>query len=310
MKYRLRTFMAWGLVFAFLILQACGGGGDSAPAEANALRAIGWVYENLSPDLLNDGSTCCLSVYFHLTDTVSSTDVDRLRITAPDGLRWSIPASDLQPRISSKGEFFQVLLSNSNNRHSLPLAGTWTMTATLKDGRASTLQKTFHDPGTSSQATYQYVHTAEDWTPTNDPWRYAPVPRRFPSTDYSVNYFTAQGKITTTGFAAARAAHLATEPAVYNMNCWLYDQNDNYLGYTIAAFSLEDHTATGLLAEDGELSIVSASTSSDGSGAPVDLSRVRYIRIVEVDGAQFVPQSYGGYDHLAVSARVPVDISF
>jgi uncharacterized protein YcgI (DUF1989 family) len=131
--------------------------------------------------------------------------------------------------------------------------------------------------------------------------------KRFPAVGYSVHYSSAdEGKITTTGFSAVQTAYLVAEPKIYNLFCWLYDENKTYLGNTTSAYSVTDHSRSGLITNDGEISIVSAATIATNTGGSIDLSRAKYIRVVVVDGAQFAPQSYSNFDNRSISAVIPV----
>ena len=294
------------LLLVILGLFGCGGGADSVSGEARALKSVGWYYQNIAPDYFNNGTTCYLSVFLYLDDAVSAADVDSFVISAPNGGGWNIPASGRQTSTNSSGTTYFPLLLRYEDSPSFPLAGVWTMSVKLKDGSTSSMQKTFHDPGSSADATYQYLYASEDWAPSANQSQYVPVLKRFPATGYSFQYSSAGGgKITTTGFSAVRAAFLVTEPKIYNLFCWLYDANQTYLGYTIRAYSSVDHSDSGLITGDGEISIVSAVTNSGNS---VDLSQVKYARVVLVDGAQFAPKSCSTYDNQSVSSLIPVVI--
>lgn len=308
MKYRVWRGIGFCLLFlASVGLYGCGGsGGYGAFADANALKSVGWYYENIAPDFFNNGSTCYLTLNLYLTDSVSAADIDSFIIREPNGGEWNIPASGRQA-VSSSGTTYFPLRLKFEPSPAFPLAGVWTMTAKLKDGRASSIEKTLHDPGNSAEAIYRYLYSSEDWAPSTNQSQYVPALKRFPAVGYLLQYSSADGgKITTTGFSTVRAAYLVAEPKAYNMYCWLYDENKSYLGYTISAYSGTDHSGSSLIAHDGELTIDPAATTAASSGGSIDLSRVKYVRVVEVDGAQFAPQSYSYFDNLSVSSLISV----
>lgn len=295
------------MVLAVLVLNGCGGGEDSAPADPKALKSVGWYYQNLPPDFFNDGVNCLLSISIYLADTVSFADVHSFEVRAPNGIWWDLPAAERRSYVGNSGStVVPLLLSVTDTPQAFPLAGVWTVTVRLKNGTASTLQSTFHDPGTKTPATYPYLYTPEDWSPGSNMYQYVAALRRFPSTGYTLRYDAANGRITSTGFAATYTAYQAAEPKAYNMFCWLFDQDLNYLGFTTPAYSITDHSSLELIAQDGELSILPGSTVAVNDGGRVDLATVKYARIVVRDGAQFAPESYASFDNQSVSTLVPV----
>ncbi len=295
------------LLFAIVGMNGCGGGGGASSVDPKALKSVGWYYDNMPPDFFNNGTSCYLNVILYLSESFTAADVDSFTIDAPNGGRWSIQTSGRQPRISSSGVTYFPLLLRFDVPEAFPLAGTWTMTVRLKDGRTSSIENTFHDPGSSASATYKYLYTPEDWSPTGDQSQYVAALKRFPSAGYSFRYSSANGgEITSAGYSSVQTAFMAAEPKAFNWNCWLYDENRTYLGYTIRTYSGTDHSRSTLVAQDGELVITAAATSTPSGEGSVDLSKVKYVRVVVVDGAQFVPQYYSAFDQRSVSALIPV----
>jgi hypothetical protein len=291
-----------------LFLSGCGGGGSAASGTSNTLITnVGWLYGNAAPDYFNNGSTCFLSVKVYYSESIAAADIDSFVVTAPNGLQWSIPSSNSQLGVSSSGApYIGGSIYYGANPYTMPLAGVWVFQLKLKNGQISTVQKTLHEPGSSADATHQYVYTAEDWTPSSDTSQYIAALGRFPAQGYTPVYSAANGgSIVTTGLSAVRTSFLASEPHAYNMVCWLYDANKAYLGYTSTEFSPLDHSRTNLITATGELSIVSTSTVS--STGQVDLTAVKYLRFVYLDGAQYEPTSYSNADYRSISSLIAVN---
>jgi len=292
-------------IVALLVLAGCGGGGSATTGTTHSfITSVGWVYQDAAPDYFSSGATCLLSVNVYYNESIAAADVDSLDVIAPNGWQWTIPASDSQMGTSSTGKpYIGSNIYYGANPHMMPLAGTWTFHLKLKNGRISSVQKTFHEPGSAADATHLYVYAGEDWTPLSDTSQYVSALGRFPEQGYSLQYVPANGGlITTTGLAAARTRFLAANPHAYNMVCWLYDADKTYLGSTIPEFSPQDHSRTSLIAGNGELSIVPASTASPHG--ELDLSAVKYLRFVYFDGAQFEPSSFSSMDYRSISPLV------
>ncbi|UFS71469.1 hypothetical protein LPW11_04545 [Geomonas sp. RF6] len=293
-----------------LLLSGCGGGGGGGGATtigtpAAALTSVGWYIENNAPDY-NSGTTSSMIVTLYYDSALATSDIDGFTVTAPAGTRWTSAATASQFGTSSNGKpFISRRLVYGSNKQSFPLAGIWTFTLTLKDGTTATIQRTFHEPGSAADATHAYVYTAADWTPTTNASDYVASLARFPSEGYIVEYSPDNdGMITTRGLAEVTAAYLAAEPRAYNMYCWLYDANNSYLGHSALQYSQVNHSPTGLVTPQGELAIVPALTTA--SAGTVDLSKVKYLRFVYTDGAQYAPASYSQIDYHSVSSLVAV----
>jgi hypothetical protein len=265
------------------------------------ITSVGWVYEDAAPDYTNNGATCFMGIKVYYSESIAADDIDSFGVTAPNGWQWTILASKSQLGTSSGGKpYIGSNIYYGTNPHIMPLAGTWVFQLKLKNGQISSVQKTFHEPGSAADATHQYVYAAEDWTPWSDTSQYIAALGRFPAQGYTLQYSAANGGlISTTGLATVRTSFLAAHPHAYNMVCWLYDVNKNYLGYTITEFSPQDHSRTNLIAVNGELSIVPASTVSPNG--QLDLSAVKYLRFVYFDGAQYEPSSYSNMDYRSIS---------
>lgn len=299
-------------IFVSLGLTGCGGGGGGGTATpstqgVNLLTSMGWFFDNTAPDFLNNGVTCSLNVDLIYNESIAVDKIESFTVTAPNGWYWTLPPSSGQFGTRSDGKpYFIVRLSDSGNPNTFPLAGNWTAEIKLKNGWTSSVNRAFHEPGSSADATHQFLYTAEDFTPSTNPSQYIASLGRFPSQGFTVQYSEdGGGEITTTGFSAIRSHFLAVELSAYNMWCWLYDANNQYLGVTVTEYSHTDHSDTGLIDAAGELLIKSSSTTS--ATGSVDLSTVKYIRIVYVDGAQFAPSSYSNMDYRSVSALVTVN---
>jgi hypothetical protein len=305
-----------GLCLAVMVgLSGCGGGGGAASfvpgsTAANLVTGVGWYFNNTAPDYFSSGATCTLQASVYYDSSITSSDIASFTMTSPTGVHWTVPAANSQFGTSSSGKpYVAAALYYGQNRNTIPLAGTWTVTITLTNGQTSSpYQLTFHEPGSATAATHSYLYTQEDWTPSTNASEYVAALQRFPSAGYTVQYSAAQGRITTTGLSAVNSAYLAAEPKAYNMNCWLYDANKVYLGRTTMQYSTVDHSSTNLIGADGELSILPSATVSATASAngQVDLSAVKYIRFVHYDGVQYVPLTYGGLDQRSVSSFVPV----
>lgn len=309
MKNVLKVLM--GLLFlAVLALSGCGGSGtttSAAPPADSLITMVGWYFDNLAPDYTNNAETCVLNVIVYYSNSVAVGDIESFSMTSPTGWVWTVPAQNFQTGTSSGRTYVRAGIYYGANPNAFPLAGVWTAKITLKNGQTSSKQLTLHEPGSTVDATHQYLYTKEDWAPSTNQSQYVAALARFPSQGYSVQYSAANGgSLRTTGLAAVRTNFLSTEPRAYNMFCWLYDANKSYLGYTTRAYSTLDHSSTNLITSDGELSITPAATIS--STGTVDLSLVKYIRIVYVDGAQYVPSSYSNQDSRSVSPLVAVDM--
>jgi hypothetical protein len=308
-----------GLVFVALLgLCGCGGGGGSdgssggtrrPDAAVGLITSFGWSFENIAPDFTDAKATCTLSVYLHYSRTVNFNDIESFSVIAPNGLLWTVFAEDIQSRTDSNGDpYIAESLYDSDNPNLMPLAGVWTAELKFKNGDVSSFQKKFHDPGSSVDATREYLNT-EDYmssTPINQA-QYIMALKRFPAIGYTVQYYSnLRGEISTTGLSTVRERFLNNEPRAYNMNCWLYDANKVYLGCTIPEYSEKDHSRTNLITTGGDLLILPDSTTSP-TGNIVDLSKVKYIRFVYYDGAQFAPSSYSGYDYRSISSLIMVN---
>lgn len=306
MKFNVVNMMMGFFLGALLVLTGCGGSGSATNSNNNLIKSVGWIYENAAPDSTNYGPTCFLSVKLYYDASISNTDIDSFGVTAPNGWQWTISATDSYLGTSSNGKpFIGNSIYYGANPHIMPLAGTWVFNLKLKNGQISSVQKTFHEPGSAADATHKYLYSAEDWTPSADTSQYVSALGRFTEQNYTLQYSaTNGGTITSTGLAAARTWFLAAQPRAYNMVCWLYDANKAYLGYTITEFSPQDHSRTSLIKANGELSIVPASTVS--TNGQVDLSTVKYLRFVYFDGAQYEPSSYSNMDYRSISPLVNV----
>ena len=291
-------------IVTLLVLAGCGGSGSATSSNNSFITSVGWVYEDAAPDYTNNGPTCFLSIKVYYNESIAAADIDSFGVTAPNGWQWTIPASNSQLGTSNSGKpYIGSSIYYGTNTHMMPLAGTWVFQLKLKNGQISSVQKSFREPGSTADATHQFVYAAEDWTPSLDTSQYIVALGRFPEQGYTLQYSSANGGlITTTGLDAVRTRFLAAQPHAYNMVCWLYDVNKAYLGYTITEFSPQDHSRTNLIDTNGELSIVSASTASPSG--QVDLSAVKYLRFVYVDGAQFEPSSYSNMDYRSISPLV------
>jgi hypothetical protein len=289
-----------------LFITGCGGGSSSGTLNT-FITKVGWLYENAAPDYFNNGPTCFLSVKVYYSESIAAADIDSLGVTAPNGWQWSIQSTNSQLGVTSSGTpYIGGDIAYGANPYTMPLAGTWVFQLKLKNGQISTVQKTLHEPGSTVDATHQYVYTAEDLTPSSDTSQYIAALGRFPAQGYTPVYSAANGgSIVTTGLSAVRTSFLASEPHAYNMACWLYDANKAYLGYTITEFSQLDHSRTNLITATGELSIVSTSTVS--STGQVDLTAVKYLRFVYLDGAQYEPTSYSNADYRSISSLIAVN---
>jgi len=299
---------------ALLVFMGCGGGGSAeSPASIgtanSSITGVGWLYENAAPDYFNNGPTCFLSVKVYYSASIAAADIDSFVVTAPNGWQWTVASSNILLGTSSSGQpYIGGDIYYGANPYTMPLAGTWLFQLKLKNGQISSVQKTLHEPGSSADATHQYLYSKEDWTPSTNASQYIATLSRIPAQGYTIQYAAANGgTITTTGLVATRTSFLAAEPHAYNMVCWLYDANKAYLGYTTTEFSPLDHSRTNLITSNGELSIVPASTVS--STGQIDLSMVRYLRFVYFDGAQFEPASHSNADYRSISSLVPVTTS-
>jgi hypothetical protein len=299
------------LIVAALGLTGCGGGGSAAtPASvAGLITNVGWDFENSAPDYTNNLTTCILNVYVYYSDSIALGDIVSFSMTAANGWVWTIPAQNFQAGTSSNGKsYVRAGMYYGENPNAFPLAGIWTAKIQLKNGQTSSFQLSLHEPGSSADATHQFLYTAEDWASSPNQSQYVAALARFPSQGYTAQYSSANGgSITTTGLAAVSTSYLAAEPRAYNMYCWLYDANKVYLGYTTRAYSTQDHSSTNLITAAGELAITPAATTS--STGAVDLSLVKYIRFVYTDGAQYAPSSYSGWDERSISPLVAVGVA-
>lgn len=258
---------------------------------------------NSPPDYSSSGATCALKPFVYYSTTLTIDDIDTFTLISANGQHWTATSSKQFGTGSNNSPYITGDFYFGSSPSTFPLAGTWTVQLKLKNGHTSTLQKTFHEPGSSAVATHDYVYSLEEYTPT-DSSLYVPALRRFPSGGYTISYSSADNKILSTGLAAVRSGYMAAEPRAYNMFCWLYDSDKTYLGYTNREFSTVDHTNSGLIAND-ELSIDAAETYA--STGYVDLTQVKYLRIVYVDGAQYAPTTYASYDYRAISPLIPVN---
>lgn len=298
--------MMWCCLLTLFCLAGCGSGGsDSGDAQAGLLKSMGWYVENSAPDFFNNGATCSMNVLLYYSESIAVNEIESFKISAPNGWRWQFAATNMRFGTSGSGKpFIGGRLFYGENTQAFPLAGVWTAEIRLKSGLVSSLQRSLHEPGSAAAATMNYLFTKEDWTPPVSS-QYIAALGRFPSQGYTVRFSAADGgRITTTGLAAVRAGFLAAEPTAFNMYCWLYDADKNYLGYTYTEYSTLDHLKTNLVGADGELAIVpSAALFENG---PPDLARVKYLRFIYTDGAQFIP-AYTTYDYRSISALIAVN---
>lgn len=298
-----------------LVLTGCGGSGGSAssPVSSDTVNSlitnVGWLYENSAPDYFNSVATCHLSVKLYYSDSIAAADIDSFGVTAPNGWQWTISSTNSQFGTSSSGTpYIGGNIYYGDNPKTMPLAGTWVFKLKLKNGQFSSVQRTLHETGSSADATHQFLYTKEDWTPSTDASQYIGALGRFPAQGYKLEYSPANGgSIVSTGLLATRTSFLTAEPHAYNMACWLYDANKNYLGYTVSEFSTLDHSRSTLITINGELLIVPASTTS--ATGQIDLSAVKYLRFVYLDGAQYEPTSYSNADYRSISSLVAVDLA-
>jgi hypothetical protein len=298
-------------IAALAVLAGCGGSGSTGSNSNETARSlitnVGWLSENVAPDNSNNSPTCYLNVQVYYNNSISAADIDSFSVTSPDGWQWTITSPSSQLGTSSDGKpYIGGRLYYGAYPYSMPLAGSWVFQLKLKNGQISSLQKTLHEPGSSVAATHKYLYSSEDWTTPPDSSQYITALRRFPAQGYTPVYSAVNGgSIVTTGLSAVRTSFLASEPHAYNMKCWLYDANKAYLGYTITEFSPLDHSRTNLITATGELSIVPASTVS--STGQVDLTAVKYLRFVYLDGAQYETTSYSNADYRSISSLIAVN---
>jgi hypothetical protein len=300
-------------LFILHLLVGCGGGGGSSSTtaqdeSANLITGFGWYFENSAPDFYNNGSTCNLGVLVYYGDSITKDDIDSLTVTAPNGVKWLIQSSNINFATTNTGkQYASRKLRYTINPSSFPLAGNWVAEITLKDGKTSSFNQTFHEPGSRDAATHQYLYTKEDWEPSTNTAEYVTALYRFPSQGFAVQYSPDDGgKITTTGFSVVMSSYLASESREFNMYIWLYDSSNTYLGVTTPEYSFIDHSSTSLINE-GEISITPASTTSSSNTGNVDLSKVKYIRIVNTDGEQYVPSKYSGFDYRSITSLITVN---
>lgn len=309
------TNVVKGLFFAVLVaLFGCGGSGSTGSASSGSTNSliteVGWLYDNAATDYYNGGPTCVLNVEVIYDESIAADEIDSFVVIAPNGLQWIIPASNSQFGTSSSGKpYIGGRIHNGAGPYTMPLAGDWVFQLILKNGLIPSMQKTFREPGSAIAATHQFLYSKEDGTPTTNLSQYITALSRFPSQGYTLQYSAVNGgTITTTGLSSVRTSFQDAEPRAYNMFCWLYDSGKNYIGYTTPEFSKQDHSRTNLITANGELSIMSASNVS--SNGQIDLSTVKYLRFVYVDGAQFEPASYFKADYRSMSSLVAVGDSF
>lgn len=304
-------------IVTLIVIAGCGGGGGGGGSATNSgttnslITSVGWIYEDAAPDYTNNGPTCFLSVKVFYDESIATDDIDSFGVTAPNGWQWTIPASNSLLGTSSNGKhYIGSSIYYGDNPHMMPLAGTWVFQLKMKNGQISSVQKSFHEPGSAADATHQYVYAAEDWTPWSDTSQYIAALGRFPAQGYKLEYSPANGgSIVSTGLLATRTSFLTAEPNAYNMVCWLYDANKTYLGYTVSEFSPQNHTRSSLITINGEILIVPASTTSSTGTGQVDLSAVKYLRFVFLDGAQYEPTSYSNADYRSISSLVAVNLA-
>ncbi len=305
-------------VFAAIVLVVAGcgrsssgsGSGTAAPAPDPApsiITDMAWYFQNEAPDYSNNGVTCTLTVILYYSESIAAGDIQSFSVTLQNGWQWTIASNNIRFGTSSSGKpYVSAKLYYGDNPQAFPLAGTWIARIKLTNGMSSGLQKTFHEKGSSADATHGYLYTKEDWAPSTNPSQYVTSLGRFPAEGYTVQYSASNGgTITTSGLSAIRSGYLATESSAYNLVCLLYDINKAYLGYTTTEYSLLDRSPSNLITADGELSILPVSAKS--STGQVDLSKVKYIRFVYNDGAQYAPSSYASFDYRSISSLVAVN---
>jgi len=304
---------ALATLFILCLLAGCGGSSGSKTVPANSeteslISFVGWYFENTAPDYFNNGATCSLVMLLYYSESITKDDMESASITAPNGTQWAGTLSSSNFSSSSTGKPYIITdrLLYKDNPQTFPLAGTWTAEIILKNGKSSSFKRTFHEPGSSDDATHTYLYTQEDWMPSTNPSQYIAALYRFPSQGYTIQYSADNGgRITSTGFSAVRSSFLTDEPRTYNMYCWLFDASTNYLGRSNPEYSMIDHSGTNLITADGEMLITPASTISTTGN--VDLSKVKYIRIVNIDGGQYAPLSHSSFDNRSVSSFITVN---
>lgn len=295
------------LTVAAFGLAGCGGDSGAPAPNADLIKNVGVYYANFPLDISNTGATCFLEFAAYYDESIAPGDIASLVLTAPDGnWHWTFTSPDIPFRTSSSGKpYIGAGVYYGDNPQAFPLSGLWSMRLNLKSGATASMQHSLHEPGSSADATHQFLYTKEDWTPQVNPLQYVAALARFPADGYAANYSSANGgSIKTVGLAPVRASFLANEPHAYNSYCWLYDANKNYLGYTVTQYSTLNHSSTSLVTDNGELSITPALTV--GSTGTVNLSSVKYLRVVYQDGAQYAPASFSNFDYRSASALVPV----
>lgn len=312
MKRFLCNAMACILFWSVLmVMGGCGSGGgalsEDSGEDTGLITGVGWFFQNSPADMDPNGATCLLTIQLGYNPSLSASDIESWSVISPDGVRWNIPLAESSTGTFTSGDpFVARRLYYGANRAILPLAGTWTVILRLKDGKSSLLQGDLAEPGSDATPTHSYVYSPEEWTPPANSPDYIAALKRIPAQGYTATYSAAgAGKITTTGFAAVKSAYFAAEPVAYNFYCLLFDQDNKYLGYTGTAYSLNDHSPTALLTPQGELSIAQEAVTFD-NGA-VDLSRVKYLRVVASDGAQFAPSGTLRMRYGSISGLVPVN---
>ncbi|UFS70180.1 hypothetical protein LPW11_20185 [Geomonas sp. RF6] len=294
------------LLFVVLCaLAGCGGGGGGASSSSSSsgvITGVAWSFENESPDLSGNVATCYLNVQVKCSPSIAASDIANWAVTAPTGWGWRISGANSAKGITSNGTpYIAAGMWYGADINAFPLAGNWKVTIVLANGEVSSYDFVMQEPGSTANATHDFLYTPEDSTPFF-PAQYIAALKRFPAEGCTFNF--TGNSVVSSGFASAAASYLAAEPRAYNLYLWLYDGNFSYVGYSQPVYSLTDHSASALMTPDGEISLTPASvTTSTGA---VDLSQVRYVRVIAVDGGQFPLSGALLFHYRSISAPVPV----
>jgi hypothetical protein len=263
------------------------------------VTGLGWVIENIDSSFWTGTmppSHCFYNFWINYEGNISLKDIKYAKVTVVNsGLYWSIPLTENLFNSGNKviGGWYRFY-GDVNNV--LPI-GDLRAEVKLKNGKKSSFVKAIPAPGSLTTNSCDFVYTPEDYS--TGLISYAPMIKRATVGTKSINTIT---EVMTINFTI-------TDSNVYNGMVFLYDNANEYIGYT-KTFRNESGNLTSmingstafyitgtnnvLIINNSDITFMSGKTFNQISKFAVSLQ----------DGNQYAAQGkYTAYDCVSVSVK-------